>query len=76
MNYALPPYDGAPRELNEAVLPFVVDWIHTAYMLARKFGGLDNHCRDFFDYSSRAGSHARPMGTAPPRDSKGASEGA
>ncbi|WEX12073.1 hypothetical protein [Chelativorans sp. AA-79] len=54
MNYALPPYDGAPRELNEAVLPFVVDWIHTAYMLARKFGGLDNHCRDFFDYSSRA----------------------
>jgi len=54
VDYALPPYDGAPRELNEAVLAFAVDWIHTAYMLARKFGGLDNHCRDFFDYSSRA----------------------
>ncbi len=52
-NYALPPYEGAPNELNEAVLPFVVDWIRVAYLLARKFGGLDNHCRDFFDYSAR-----------------------
>lgn len=52
-NYGLPPYGGAPDALNEAVLPFVVDWIHTAYLLARKFGGLDNHCRDFFDYSTR-----------------------
>lgn len=52
-NYALPPYEGAPNELNEAVLPFVVDWIRTAYLLARKFGGLDDHCRDFFDYSNR-----------------------
>ncbi|WP_164747504.1 CHAT domain-containing protein [Mesorhizobium sp. M1A.F.Ca.IN.022.07.1.1] len=51
--YAVPPYRGAPRELNEAVLPFAVDWICTAYLLARKFGGLDNHCRDFFDYSTR-----------------------
>ena len=30
-NYALPPYDGAPNELNEAVLPFLVDWVRTAY---------------------------------------------
>lgn len=52
-NYALPPYGGAPDALNESVLPFVVDWIHTTYLLARKFGGLDNHCRDFFDYSNR-----------------------
>ncbi|MDX8535992.1 hypothetical protein RFM41_34075 [Mesorhizobium sp. VK25A] len=53
VNYGLPPYDGAPNDLNRAVLPFVVDWIHTAYMLARNFGGLDNHCRDYFDYSKR-----------------------
>ncbi|BBU62172.1 hypothetical protein MSC49_21070 [Methylosinus sp. C49] len=50
-NYALPPYGDAPHAHNEAVLPFVVDWIQTAYLLARKFGGLDDHCRDFFDYS-------------------------
>jgi len=52
-NYALPPYDGAPNELNEAVLPFVVDWVRTAYLLARKFGGLDDHCRMFFDHANR-----------------------
>ncbi len=52
-NYALPPYEGAPDALNEAVLPFVVDWIYIAYLLARKFGGLDNHCGDFFGYSTR-----------------------
>lgn len=52
-NYALPPYDGAPKSLNEAVMPFVVDWVRTAYLLARKFGGLDDHCRMFFDHADR-----------------------
>ena len=52
-NYALPPYDGAPKDLNEAVMPFVVDWVRTTYLLARKFGGLDDHCRMFFDHANR-----------------------
>lgn len=53
-DYSLPPYEGAPNALNEAILPFLVDWIRTAYLLSRKFGGLDDHCREFFGYSNRA----------------------
>lgn len=50
-DYALPPYPGASTGLNAIAELYLVDWVRTAYMLARKFGGMDELARLFLDYS-------------------------
>jgi hypothetical protein len=48
--YQLPPYEAASAIMNDGIMPFVVGWAYCAYLLARKFGGLDGICTDVFDH--------------------------
>ncbi|MER9546132.1 CHAT domain-containing protein [Mesorhizobium sp. M0437] len=47
--YRLPPFPGASAEMNELASDVAVDWVYAAFIVAHKFGGLDGHCKDFFD---------------------------
>ncbi len=35
--------------MNELSLEVAVDWVWAAFIVAHKFGGLDDHCTMFFD---------------------------
>jgi hypothetical protein len=48
--YGLPPFEGALPAMNSLAEVHLVDWICSAYMLARKFGGIDELSRRFLDY--------------------------
>ena len=52
-DYGLPPFDGAHPSMNTLVELHLVDWIRSAYMLARKFGGMDELARRFLNYCVR-----------------------
>ncbi|MDX0949477.1 CHAT domain-containing protein [Sinorhizobium medicae] len=56
--YALPPYAGATRAMNELALEVAVDWVWAAYIVAHKFGGLDDHCTMFFEAAVAIGLEA------------------
>jgi hypothetical protein len=62
VEYRLPPYDGASEMMNEAAIEYVVDWVKTAYLLARKFGGLDALCGDFLKYGESIARRAVACG--------------
>ena len=49
-DYRLPPYDGVARPMNAACLRNLTDWITAAFMIARKFGGMDDWCDQIADY--------------------------
>ena len=48
--YRLPPYDGVASPINIACLRNLTDWITAAFMIARKFGGMDDWCDLISDY--------------------------
>ncbi|CUX02063.1 MULTISPECIES: CHAT domain-containing protein [Rhizobium/Agrobacterium group] len=56
--YALPPYPGATGAMNELALEVAVDWVWAAYIVAHKFGGLDDHCTMFFEAAVAIGLKA------------------
>lgn len=41
----LPPFDGAPAAMNRLCLGYFTEWTTCAFILARKFGGMDEWCR-------------------------------
>lgn len=49
-DYRLPPYDGVATPMNAACLRNLTDWITAAFMIARKFGGMDDWCDQIADY--------------------------
>lgn len=49
--YRLPPYESASAGLNALAELALVGWVRSAYLVARKFGGMDKLSRDFLDYS-------------------------
>lgn len=48
--YRLPPFDGAPDALNGMCMVDLTQWIICAFVLARKFGGMDDWMIQIFDY--------------------------
>lgn len=50
-DYGLPPYDAASAGLNALAEHALVDWVRSAYLVARKFGGMDELARLFLEYS-------------------------
>ncbi len=49
-DYRLPPYDGAPAVMNCLCLSYLTEWITSAFMVARKLGGMDDWCEIIIDY--------------------------
>ncbi|MFM9859052.1 CHAT domain-containing protein [Pseudoxanthobacter sp. M-2] len=48
--YRLPPFAGAPEGLNGMCLSYFTVWAESAFLLARKFGGMDEWCGRIIDY--------------------------
>jgi len=48
--YRLPPYHGVAAPMNVSCLRDLTDWITAAFMIARKFGGMDDWCDQIVDY--------------------------
>lgn len=47
--YELPFFDHAQAAMNQIADGFMLDWIATTYLLAVKFGGLDELTREYFE---------------------------